>query len=148
MCAMGSCIKVLKQKNLVSYWKKNVVSCNRLKLKRPLFCHGYSQNYILTPAPSEIASQFPPPHTVEQTNKNRTFHTHLGTCGTTFLMYITWYNTNAAWKRHWLMRYLAFFEKIHIRSWDQKDTIEQSSGLFIKGDTDASILDGVKIVHI
>jgi hypothetical protein len=34
--------------------------------KRPLFCHGYSQNYKLTPAPSEIASQLPPLLTFEQ----------------------------------------------------------------------------------
>jgi hypothetical protein len=45
MSAMGSCIKVVKQINLVSYWKKNVVSCNRPKPKRPLFCFGYLQNY-------------------------------------------------------------------------------------------------------
>jgi hypothetical protein len=29
-----------------------------------IFCHGYSQNYKLTPPPSEFASQFPPPLTV------------------------------------------------------------------------------------
>jgi hypothetical protein len=51
MSAMGSCIKVVKQKKLVSVRKKNVVSCNRVKPKRPLFCHGYSQNYKLTPIP-------------------------------------------------------------------------------------------------
>jgi hypothetical protein len=63
MSAMG--IKVVKQKKLFPT-EKNVVSCNRLKPKRPLFCFGYLQNYKLTPAPSEIASQFPPPLTFEQ----------------------------------------------------------------------------------
>jgi hypothetical protein len=59
MSAMGSCIKVVKQKKLVCYRTKNVVSCNRLKPKRPLFCHhmqkkghfsvmGNAQNIIST----------------------------------------------------------------------------------------------------
>jgi hypothetical protein len=39
MSAMGSCIKVVKQKICFPTEKKNVVSCNRLKPKRPLFCH-------------------------------------------------------------------------------------------------------------
>jgi hypothetical protein len=41
MSAMGSCIKVVKQKNWFPTEKK-VVSCNRVKPKQPLFCHGYS----------------------------------------------------------------------------------------------------------
>jgi hypothetical protein len=63
MSAMGSCIKVVKQKKLVS--------CNRLKPKRPLFCHHMQKKGHFSVmglhkistlyAPSEIASQFPPP---------------------------------------------------------------------------------------
>jgi hypothetical protein len=36
--------------------------------KSPIFCHGDSKNYKLTPAPSEIAKQFPPPLTFERGN--------------------------------------------------------------------------------
>jgi hypothetical protein len=59
MCAMGSCIKVVNKK-IGFLLKKKVVSSRHPKPKPPLFClklqifcHGYSHNYKLTPAPSE-----------------------------------------------------------------------------------------------
>jgi hypothetical protein len=71
---MGSCIKVVKTKKIGFLLKKKsfqgghilvTKQCTFCPKKCPIFCHGYSQNYKLTPAPSEIASQFPPPLTFE-----------------------------------------------------------------------------------
>jgi hypothetical protein len=62
MSAMGSCIKVVKQKKIGFLLKKKMLSSVAVQNQNGHF----SVNYKLTPAPSEIASQFPPPRTFEK----------------------------------------------------------------------------------
>jgi hypothetical protein len=76
MCASGSCIKAVKQKQKWFPTEKKMLSPVAVQNQNGHFSVlgiQYTQNYKLTPAPSEIASQFPPPRTFEQIPRKISF---------------------------------------------------------------------------